>query len=129
MSFKPGFRISTIDILVLITGGISAGYGYSHSKMISFIILFVVGHFFIFCNVTRMSRIPELIWTGIFLILAGSSISTGQPNWLTTFSLSTTTTIIMIVLETRKPRYHGVLWQTINPKLPIWFQENQPKIP
>ena len=28
-------------------------------------------------------------------------------------------------LELRKPSYHGIFWQKLNPKLPEWFSENQ----
>jgi len=123
MEFKPGFRISKIDLLVLVLGALLAGYCYPYSKIVSLIIFFVIGHFFIFCNVTRMSRVPELIWSGIFLALAGSSLLTGRPGWLITFLLSTSVTFILILREIRKPRYHGIFWQRLNPNLPNWFRE------
>ena len=127
MNFKPGFRISKIDILVLVIGALSAGYCYPLSQIISLIIFFVIGHFFIFCNITRMSRGPELIWSGTFLLLAGFSVSTGQPNWLLTFLLSTLMTFILVVLEAQKPSYHGIFWQTLNPNLLQWFEEKHIK--
>ncbi len=123
MNFKPGFRISKIDMFVLVVGVLSAGYCYQISPVVSFVIIFVIGHFFIFCNITRMSRVPELIWAGTFLLLAGSSVSTGEPSWLLTFSLSILVTFILIILETRKPGYHGIFWKTLNPNLPQWFEE------
>ena len=123
MDFKPGFRISRIDLLVLAIGALLAGYCYPHSKVVSLIIIFTVGHFFLFCNVTRMSRVPELIWSSIFLCFAGLSVSTGHPSWLITFSLSTAVTLILILLEIRKPCYHGIFWQILNPNLPNWFNE------
>jgi hypothetical protein len=127
MDFKPGFRISKIDLLVLAIGLLLAGYCYPDSKVASLIIFFVVGHFFLFCNVTRMSRVPELIWSGIFLCFAGFSVSTGHPSWLITFSLSTSVTFILILLEIQKPRYHGIFWQRLNPNLPNWFDETRGK--
>jgi hypothetical protein len=127
MDFKPGFRISKIDLLVLAIGVLLAGYCYPYSKVVSLVICFVVGHFFLFCNVTRMSRVPELIWSSIFLCFAGFSVSTGHPSWLITFSLSTSVTFILIFLEIRKPRYHGILWQILNPNLPDWFNETRGK--
>ena len=127
MNFKPGFRISKIDILVLVVGSLSAGYCYPFSQVISLIIIFVIGHFFIFCNITRMSRVPELIWGGTFLLFAGFSVSTGQPSWLFTFLLSTLTTFILVVFEARKPSYHGIFWQRLNPNLPRWFEEKNTK--
>ena len=128
MHFKPGFRISKIDVFVLVIGALSAGYFYTVSQISSLIILFVIGHFFIFCNITRMSRIPELIWSGIFLLCAGFSAAKGQPSWSATFVLAGLTTIILVVLEVRKPGYHGIFWQTLNPNLPSWFEKNHTKI-
>ena len=61
MQFNPGFRLSKIDIGVILTSLTVAGVLYEYSGVLSFIVLFVVAHFFLFCNVTRMARIPELI--------------------------------------------------------------------
>ena len=124
MNFRPGFRISIIDILVLVAGALSAIYYYAFSQVVSLVIIFVIGHFFIFCNITRMSRIPELIWGGTFLLFAGFSASTGQPSWLLTFLLSILITFILVLLEARKPSYHGIFWQALNPNLPRWFEKN-----
>ncbi len=127
MNFRPGFRISKNDMFVLVVGVLSAGYCFHISPVVSFVIFFVIGHFFIFCNIIRMSRVPELIWAGTFLVFAGFSVSTGQPSWLLTFSLSILVTFILVILETRKPGYHGILWQTLNPNLPRWFEEKNTK--
>jgi hypothetical protein len=127
MEFKPGFRLSKIDILVIIVGVVVAAASFSYSSVITFLVLFVVGHFFLFCNIIRMSRSSELIWSGIFLALSSASLLKGIPSWSVTVFSSTLLTVIIVVIETRKSSYHGVAWQKINPGLPDWFSANVSK--
>ena len=119
--FKPGFRLSKTDIVVLIIGSIATIIFYPIMPDFSFIVLFVVLHFFLFCNVVRMSRIPELIWASSFIIMAGGSLLYGIPDLKTVFIIALTMTSTLEVLETMKPWYHGIFWEKINPKLPDWF--------
>ena len=121
MQFNPGFRLSKIDIGVILTSLTVAGVLYEYSGVLSFIVLFVVAHFFLFCNVTRMSRIPELIWGGIFILAASSSLKVGVPPLEVAIGVSIFTTIVLVALEVRKPSYHGVFWQKVNPNLEEWF--------
>ena len=91
------------------------------SKLLSFYCIFVAGHFFLFCNVIRMSRIPELIWASTFSVFAISHHKTGVPSLVITILISLLCTFILVVIELRKPSYHGVFWQRLNPHLPNWF--------
>jgi hypothetical protein len=126
MQFKPGFRLSKLDIGVIAISIFAALILYRYSGTLCFIAFFVVAHFFLFCNVTRMSRIPELIWGTIFVLLFSSSLKQGIPSWGTAIGISLATTIVLIVLETRKESYHGIFWEKINPELPQWFaKQNQ----
>ena len=121
--FKPGFRLSIFDILILTIGSLIALYfGWAH-WVAGVIIAFVVIHFFFFCNVFRISRTPELIWAVFFTSLAVSSILQGTPSWLVTFSLSVIFSSFLIWRETRKKSYHGVLWRKLNPELPEWWEQ------
>lgn len=78
--FNAGFRLSFTDIIVLIIGLSGAGFFYNINPLISAIVAFVLAHFFLFCNIIRISRIPELIWAAIFLILVGSSLCFNKPE-------------------------------------------------
>jgi hypothetical protein len=124
MEFKPGFRLSKIDILAIIGGVVVAAASFSYSSVITFLVLFVVGHFFLFCNIIRMSRPSELIWSGIFLALSSASLLKGLPSWSVTVLISALLTVLLVVIETKKSSYHGVAWQKINPGLPDWFSAN-----
>lgn len=121
-SFRPGFRISATDIAVILIGALAAAYAVQIEWWMGATIAFVVGHFFLFCNVLRAARPLELAWTACFLALAISAISTGQPGWLWVFALSLLVTVVVLILQLRRPPYHGVAWQRINPGLPQWWQ-------
>jgi len=124
VNFNPGFRLSFIDIIVLILGMSLSIALYSIIPFASLVILFVIGHFFLFCNIVRMSRIPELIWASSFIILAGSTLLYGLFSWLTVALISLIITVLLVFLETHKPGYHGILWQKLNPNLKQWYSEH-----
>jgi hypothetical protein len=88
----------------------------------AFVPAFVLAHFFLFCNVVRMARPLELVWAGGFVVLAGATVAFETPGWLVTALVSLLVTVVVVVVEMRKPSYHGVGWQRINPKLPAWWE-------
>ncbi len=119
--FQPGFRISVIDGIVLIAGAVVVVFTYLVVPLIAFIVGYVVVHFFLFCNLFRVARSLELIWSGLFVALCAASILLNQPPWPITVVLSLATTCVVIALTLRKPSYHGALWKMINPDLPEWW--------
>ena len=120
--FNPGFRLSFFDILILVAGLLGAWFLKTIEIDLSYILLFVVGHFFYFCNITRMSRIPELVWAACFIIISEFGVSNNIVSLGQSFLIALIITIILTVLELRKPSYHGVLWSKINPNLKEWFE-------
>ena len=123
-TFKPGFRISLFDVVMLIAGMIGAVVAGSQVWWAGLVIGFVVGHFFLFCNVFRIARKPELIWAAVFVVLTSSTVLTQMPGWTVTFILSFLVAVVLIYLETKKPHYHGIGWQRINPGLREWWNTN-----
>jgi hypothetical protein len=120
--FSPGFRLSKIDVLFLCVAiPASLALALTH-EWLGGVIAFVVGHFFLFCNVFRISRGLELTWTGVFLGLAACSILVSKPPWLVTCLLSLVVTLIVVAIEMRRPSYHGAWWHRINPKLQDWWK-------
>lgn len=123
-TFAPGFRLSVVDGFVLLAGVA----GTIILSMIvwwwGFVLGFVLGHFFLFCNVVRMARPLELLWSGVFVALAGATILLETPGWLVTALLSLVVTAIVVAVEMRKPSYHGVGWKWINPGLPAWWESH-----
>ena len=123
--FEPGLRISGFDAAILLTGGAVGGWLYPEMPIAAILTWFVVGHFFLFCNVFRIARHLELTWTGIFLLSALPTISWGLPGWPACLSLALLTTVFVVACEMRKPSYHGLGWQKINPNLRQWW-DSQP---
>jgi hypothetical protein len=120
--FCPGFRLSKLDVFVLIAGTVAAGVATLFVWWVGYVIALVIGHFFLFCNVFRLARPLELAWAAVFVVLAGATVAVGWPGWLVTTLATLATTAIVVALEMRKPSYHGVLWQRINPGLKTWWE-------
>jgi len=119
--FQPGYRISMLDMLVLVMGIAGAVAAWQSIWWVGFVILYVLAHFFLFCNVFRISRVPELIWACLFVLLASATILAETPGWVGTIVASLVLTTVLIVREIRLPSYHGVAWQYWNPELPQWW--------
>jgi hypothetical protein len=119
--FAPGFRLSVRDVVVIVIGIAVAVYLFGIEPWWSFIVVFVVAHFFLFCNVVRMARPLELAWAATFLALASSTLLMEKPTWPITALISLGVTVVVVVLQMRKPSYHGLGWQRINPGLREWW--------
>jgi len=126
--FSPGFRLSALDVGVLAVGAVAAAATASIAPSWAVAIGLPVVHFFLFCNVFRISRPLELLWAGVFLILAASTVTWGAPGWFATVIVSACVTVAVVVAEMCKPSYHGVGWQRINPRLVEWWAENGPQV-
>jgi hypothetical protein len=83
-------------------------------------LLFVFAHFFLFCNVLRMSRPLELILAALFVLLAGSTFYFDLPPWNYTVAVMLVVTLILAFVQILQPSYHGVFWRKINPNLEQW---------
>jgi len=119
--FAPGFRLSAIDVLVLIIGGISAAALGALDPWLGIAIGFVVGHFFLFCNVFRVARTLELTWAGVYVAISVCTVWFSFPGWPLTYLATTVATAIVVTIELRKLSYHGTWWQRINPGLREWW--------
>jgi hypothetical protein len=121
--FAPGARLSILDVSVIILAAIASvalgNVGWWWGVGLAFVVL----HFFLFCNVVRMARPLELVWAAIFTSLAAMTVTMSTPTPLVTFGLSSLVTPIVVTIEMRKPSYHGIAWQTINPNLPNWWND------
>jgi len=120
--FMPGFRLAWFEVFVLALGSAGAIILGSTNWQAGLLVAFVVIHFFLFCNVFRISRALELIWAAVFLTLSGGTIAWDVPGWMTTVAASLCLTVLVVMLEMGKPSYHGVWWNSINPGLRDWWQ-------
>ena len=126
-AFAPGFRLSVLDVTIL-TVGLAATFALATVVWWwGFVLGFVLGHFFLFCNVVRMARSLELAWAAVFVVLATTTVTLGTPGWRITVSVSLFTTVLMVVVQIRKESYLGLGWRLINPELTDWWESRVSK--
>jgi hypothetical protein len=126
--FAPGFRLSSLDVVVLVLGALGVFALWPIDASASLIVGWTVGHFFLFCNVLRMQRRFELIWAAVFVGLCTSTQLSLVPTWPQTFAASLLCTLLVSALQLRSPSYHGVLWQRVNPNLENWWNARQNRL-
>lgn len=119
--FQPGFRLSVTDLVVMVVGASGAFLLSRIDSNLAFVVGFVVVHFFLFCNVFRLSRPPELIWATSFTLSAAATITLSWPGWTTTFVGAAALSALLIAREMGKPHYHGIWWRRLNPTLESWW--------
>ena len=81
LKFQPGFRLSEMDVGIIMLGVCVSVLLARLDERLGMMVLFVLAHFFLFCNVLRMSRPLELIWAGLFVLLARRIIG-DRPRFL-----------------------------------------------
>ena len=121
LKFLPGFRLSEMDVGFLMLGVCVAVLLARLDERLGLASLFVLAHFFLFCNVLRMSRPLELIWAALFVLLAGSTFYFHLPPWNYTVAVMLVVTLILAFVQILQPSYHGVFWRKINPNLEQWW--------
>ena len=129
LKFQPGFRLSEMDVGFLMLGVCAAVLLARLDERLGLALLFVLAHFFLFCNMLRMSRALELIWAVLFVLLAGSTFTFGLPSWNTTLAAMLVLTLILAFVQILLPSYHGVLWRKINPNLEQWWDAREGRKP
>ena len=65
---------------------------------------------------------PELLWAAVFVLLCAGTLLFQFPGWIATLSASLVLTLFLVTREMRRPCYHGVAWQRVNPSLPSWWK-------
>lgn len=108
-SYHPthGFRFSATDALAIIVCAAATIWGQKQIGSNAWFFPFVLGHFFLFCNVFRVPRRPELFWAGGFILIAtlclAADVSLLHAMWLV-FPI----TVGVLVYSIRLPGYHGI---------------------
>ncbi|QDT54248.1 hypothetical protein Pan44_22760 [Caulifigura coniformis] len=125
--FRPGVRFSAADLLFLAAAGAFAWWAWERGAWLAGATLYVVGNFFLFCNVFRIGRSAELSWSVVFVVLTGIRLQTGSLSWWTIYGATAILTAFLIGIEMRKASYHGVGWSRINPGLKDWWLQRRAK--
>ena len=71
-----------------------------------------------------MSRVPELVWAGVFVGLAIGAV-VGVVAWPWVFGVAGVVTVVLAGIESRRACYHGVGWEWVNPGLREWWAKRQ----
>ena len=119
--FQPGFRLSELDVGFIMLGVCGAVWLARLDERFGMAVLFVLAHFFLFCNVLRMSRPLELIWAALFVLLVGSTFYFDLTPWGYTLAVMLVVTLILAFVQILLPSYHGVFWRKLNPNLEQWW--------
>lgn len=102
-----GFRFSITDALAIVVCIFATVWGLKELGIVAWFFPFVLGHFFLFCNIFRVPRKPELIWAGAFLVIAFGCLI-ADASILHALWLVLPITVAVLVYSVRLPTYHGV---------------------
>ena len=72
-----GFRFSLVDGAAIVVCAAATHTAWPALGPLSLVLPYVLGHFFLFCNVFRVRRPPELIWAGVFVLNFGVWMAVG----------------------------------------------------
>ncbi len=109
-----GFRFSIVDGVAVVICAAASYWAWPAVGSLSLVFPYVLGHFFLFCNVFRVRRWPELIWAGVFVINFGIWMALGDFVVMASFLAQMPVTIIIVLFEFRCPTYHGIFSHSIN---------------
>lgn len=102
-----GFRFSATDALAILVCGVATVWGLSELGNVAWIFPFVLGHFFLYCNIFRVPRKPELVWAGSFVLIATicliADVSLLHAMWIVL-----PVTLGVLIYSIRLPTYHGM---------------------
>lgn len=112
-----GIRFSRLDGVVLCGTFATAAVSWADSIEFCVLLLFVVVHFFLFCNIFRIRRVPELIWAAVFL--ANCCVWSSFYSWpmLPIGCTQAAITVCILAWEVSRPCYHGIFARALNPSL------------
>lgn len=109
-----GLRFSVVDAVAIFVCAVATVWLWQISPELALTLPVVLGHFFLFCNVFRIARRPELIWAAVFILNVSWWIVVGPFAWAHVLAIQLPLTAVLILLEMRKPRYHGIFSTRIN---------------
>lgn len=112
-----GFRFFATDAVVIGVLAAAAIVLHQIENPLSWILIVVAGHFFLFCNIVRIRRTFEVVWAGLFISNIAAWLWFAELSWIRVLCVQLPITACLIFAETRSARYHGVLAPRTNPRL------------
>jgi hypothetical protein len=118
-----GFRLMAWDLPAIALCAAATWFAWPALGALSLMLPFVLGHFFLFCNVFRIRRSYELLWAAVFVSnVAVFAVWLEAPVFWQMAAVQLPVTILVISLELRSARYHGVFAERINPDLETYLE-------
>lgn len=112
-----GFRFSAVDGVVLVLGALLGVAGWHYLGQVGLLAPFVVGHFFLFCNVFRVRRKLELVWSALFLLNVAAWIYADSSDVWWFGGAQMLVTVAVIACEMTSAQYHGIFARRINRRI------------
>ena len=103
-----GFRFSAADGAAIVFCAILTWSTWSPLGSLAALFPVVLGHFFLFCNIFRIPRKPELVWSSVFLVNVAVWLYLGQFAWLRVLAIQTPVTVLLIAVAVFSKDYHGI---------------------
>jgi hypothetical protein len=97
-----------MDAAALAIGAAATALLWPVAPKLAPVVPFALGHFFLFCNVFRIRREPELVWAAAFLANYGARAALGEVSWAGVCATQLPLTAFLLWRETRRPWYHGI---------------------
>jgi len=110
-----GFRFSRSDLVVVLVGLFVVWSTAARHADLAILTAFVLGHFFLFCNVFRVGERSELVWGALLLVNVAIGGLLAEGSWGIILPLQGVVTALVIVRALLSPDYHGAWCQRINP--------------
>ncbi|MCA9689339.1 MAG: hypothetical protein KC636_06990 [Myxococcales bacterium] len=103
-----GFRLWWTDLITLAIAAAIAACVWTWPLRPGYAVATVVGHFFLFCNVTRARPRDELLWALSYSALGVWLVGGGRLDWLELLGVIAPLTIAQTLSELARPDYRGV---------------------
>lgn len=120
-----GFRIFFSDMSVAFCVMVVAWFiwywaqGDKLYQLLALLPLVILGHFFLFCNVFRISRKLELVWGIVFIIVALAHLDFDRRSpaawlfWLSMTTIQSPITVAVLIWAIFTEDYHGIGYRLI----------------
>lgn len=123
-----GLRFSFADGMAVGACLLATAWAWGWIGAFALVAPFVLGHFFLFCNIFRIRRSLELIWAGSFLLQAFLWLFLGPiPDFSSIALTQLPITAGVIAYEVKSSRYHGIFSDRINPMLDRYLEQRRSK--
>lgn len=108
-----GFRLSVTDAGVLLACGLGTWWLWGPLGEFALLLPFVLGHFFLFCNVFRVGTRAELVWCFCFVAVFLGSLHGGWFGMGVLLLAQSPVTLGVILYALTRPDYHGIFWKRL----------------